>query len=33
MQFNRILSIGAAVAIAAMSSIPAIAAGDDVVTR
>ena len=33
MQFNRILSIGAAVTIAAMSSIPAMAAGDDVVTR
>lgn len=33
MQFNRILSIGTAVAIAAMSSMPAMAAGDDVVTR
>ena len=33
MQFNRVLSIGAAAVIAAMSSIPALAAGDDVVTR
>jgi len=33
MRINRIFSVGAAVAIAVMSGIPAMAAGDDVVTK